>query len=360
MNFVPLEKWPGFNNDLYNIAGPCSAESREQVLETARLISENDSSVKIFRAGVWKPRTRPGTFEGRGEEALPWLQEVKEKYGFFTTCEVANAEHVGLALKYGVDILWIGARTTANPFSVQEIADRLRGIDIPVLVKNPISPDLALWMGSIERLYAVGITKIGAIHRGFASESKGQYRNRPLWRMPIELKRRHPDLPIICDPSHIGGKRDLIAKVCQKAIDVNLDGLMVETHINPNTALSDAAQQITPTRLGKIFKELDRKSTFSTDKEYEEHLDELRSEIDRIDQELIDALSHRMDVAKKIGDLKSKAHVTPLQMGRMEDLMNKRIKIAASLGLSEDYIRELYQIIHSESVKVQTEIIDQK
>jgi chorismate mutase len=356
MKFVPLEKWPGFNNDTYVIAGPCSAESREQVLQTAEEISKLPQKVKIFRAGIWKPRTRPNSFEGVGEAGLPWMQEVKEKYGFLTTCEVANARHVEAALKHNIDILWIGARTTANPFSVQEIADRLRGIDIPVMVKNPMSPDIALWIGAMERLHVVGINKIAAIHRGFAVDGKSKYRNRPLWRLPIELKRRHPELPIICDPSHIAGNRELLQSVCQKALDVDIDGLMIETHINPDVALSDAAQQVTPENLGKMLSSLDKKSTFCSDKQFEEQLEELRAQIDRVDSELIEALAARMKIATEIGKAKSEAHVTPLQMNRMSDLMDRRTKFAKSLGLSENYIQELYQIIHSESVKVQTEI----
>lgn len=356
MNFVPLEKWPGFQNDTYVIAGPCSAESREQVMKTAEEIAKLPQKVKIFRAGIWKPRTRPNSFEGVGEAGLPWMEEVKEKFGFLTTCEVANARHVEAALKHNIDILWIGARTTANPFSVQEIADRLRGVDIPVMVKNPISADLALWVGAIERLNVVGINKIAAIHRGFSIDGKSEYRNRPLWRIPIELKRRHPDLPIVCDPSHIGGKRELIQKVCQKALDVDMDGLMVETHIDPDNALSDASQQVTPERLGEILSALDKKSTYTSDKQFEEKLDELRNQIDRVDTEIIEALAQRMRIANDIGKAKAEAHVTPLQMNRMSEIMDRRMKFAKSLGLSENYVQELYQIIHSESVKVQTEL----
>lgn len=360
MNFVPLEQWPGFQNDTYIIAGPCSAESREQVLETAEKIAALPQKIKIFRAGIWKPRTRPNSFEGVGEAGLPWLEEVKEKYGFLTTCEVANARHVEAALKHNVDILWIGARTTANPFSVQEIADRLRGVDIPVMVKNPISADIALWIGAIERLHVVGINRIAAIHRGFSVDGKSKYRNRPLWRFPIELKRRHPDLPIICDPSHIAGNRELLQSVCQKALDVNIDGLMIETHCNPDVALSDAAQQVTPENLGKMLGTLDKKSTFCSDKKYEEEIEELRAQIDRVDNELIEALAERMKIATAIGKAKSKSHVTPLQLSRMSEVMDRRTKFAKSLGLSENFTQELYQIIHSESVKIQTEIQGEK
>lgn len=355
MDFLPLKKWLGDVKSPLLIAGPCSAESEKQVMDTAKAIKEGGDAL-VFRAGIWKPRTRPNCFEGVGEEGLEWLAKVKKEYGLLTSCEVANARHVELALKHNVDILWIGARTTANPFSVQEIADRLRGIDIPVMIKNPISADLPLWIGAIERIYGAGINKIIAIHRGFSSEGT-KYRNRPLWRFPIELKRRFPSLPIICDPSHIAGSRAYIQEVCQKAMDVSMDGLMVETHICPAEAMSDAAQQVTPETLHEIMTHLDLKKEFIDNKDFEEQLDEYRLIIDRVDSEIIEALKQRMEAVEKIGRIKQENHVTVLQRSRMEDLMHKRIKLGMSYGLKEDYIKELYDIIHSESVKFQTELI---
>ncbi len=355
MDFLPLKNWLGDIEGPLLIAGPCSAESEEQVMETAKQIKEAGQAT-VFRAGIWKPRTRPNCFEGVGEEGLKWLAKVKKEYGLLTCCEVANARHVELALKHGVDILWIGARTTANPFSVQEIADRLHGIDIPVMVKNPISADLPLWIGAIERIHGAGINKIIAIHRGFSSEGS-KYRNRPLWRIPIELKSRFPSLPIICDPSHIAGKRSYLKEVCQKAMDVNTDGLMIETHICPNEALSDAAQQVTPEQLQEIMTTLDLKVEYIENKDFEEQLDQYRTIIDRIDSEIIEALKQRMEAVDQIGRIKQENHVTVLQRERMADLIQKRMKLGTSYGLKENYIKELYDIIHSESVKHQTELI---
>lgn len=356
MEITPLNKWiPNLKRPLV-IAGPCSAETEEQMLSIAKDVVQQED-VRVFRAGIWKPRTRPGTFEGVGEEGLPWLQKVKEETGLLTSCEVATAAHAELALKYNVDILWIGARTSANPFAVQEIADALKGTKIPVLVKNPINADLALWMGAIERIATAGITKLGAIHRGFSVHEQTQYRNRPLWKIPIELKRRLPGLPIICDPSHIAGRRDLIQKVSQKAMDVDFEGLMIETHCNPDEAWSDAKQQVTPNRLNEILSDISVRTEYSHDRNFEHELDELREKIDRVDSEVLEALQERMKIVDAIGKAKINANITALQVHRMDALMKKRMQIAEALGLNPEYIKEIYNVIHDHSVKVQTEMM---
>ncbi len=357
LDIVPLSKWiPNLKRPLV-IAGPCSAETEEQVIRTAIELRKNEE-VRIFRAGIWKPRTRPNTFEGVGEEGLRWMAQAKKETGLLTTTEVATAAHAELALKHDIDILWIGARTTANPFSVQEIADVLKGTNVPVLVKNPINADLALWLGAIERIAGAGIRKIGAIHRGFSSYEKTQYRNAPLWKIPIELKRMLPDLPMICDPSHIAGVRDLVASICQKAMDVDMEGLMIETHLSPNDAWSDAAQQVTPQTLNDILRGLQLRTEFSADRNFEAQLDELRAKIDRIDRELIDSLSLRQKVVEEIGKAKALNNVTPLQMHRMGELMEKRLSQGAGAGLAADYVKELFEIIHEESVRIQTELMN--
>ena len=293
------------------IAGPCSAETEEQVMDTARRLKK--TRTQIFRAGIWKPRTRPNSFEGVGVKGLKWLKQVKEETGLLTTTEVANAQHAYEALKYGVDMLWIGARTTVNPFTIQEIAEALSGVDIPVFVKNPVNPDVELWIGSIERLQKVGITRIAAVHRGFSSFSENRYRNAPNWQIPIELKRVRPDLPMICDPSHIGGKRNLIQEISQKAMDLNYDGLMIETHPDPDFAWSDAKQQITPEELGVLLDSLILRRPISATNGFTNKLEELRGEIDRLDQELLNILEDRMKVAAKIGHVKKDNGITILQ-----------------------------------------------
>ncbi len=357
MKIAPLHTWvPNLEKPLV-IAGPCSAESEEQMLKTALEIAKING-INFFRAGIWKPRTRPNSFEGVGEIGLTWLSQVKKETGLKITTEVATAKHAELALKHGVDVLWIGARTSANPFSVQEIADVLKGVDIPVMVKNPVNADLALWIGALERINGAGIDKLAAIHRGFSTGEKSQYRNLPKWKIPIELKRLYPDLPIICDPSHIGGSRELIGTICQKAMDVDFEGVMVETHCNPDKALSDAAQQITPLRLEEIITGLSLRSEFSGNKSFESELEILRGQIDRIDQELIEALHLRMNIVDKIGAAKRENDVTPLQIHRMDELMQNRLKKACEVGLSEKYIRDLYHVIHAESVRIQTEIVN--
>ena len=358
MKIDKLSTWPKIDEKKpLVIAGPCSAESEEQMLAIAHQIKENDK-VQVFRAGIWKPRTRPNTFEGVGLVGLPWLQKVKQETGLLVTTEVANASHVELALKHDIDILWIGARTTVSPFAVQEIADALRGVDIPVMVKNPINADLALWMGAIERFNTVGLTKLAAIHRGFSSAEKTKYRNLPIWSIPIELKRNLPDLPIICDPSHIAGTRDLIAEVCQKAMDVNMEGLMVETHINPDKALSDAKQQVTPARLIEIINNLSLREEFSLDKNFEDTLDKLRMGIDKIDREVLELLRMRMNVVNEIGQTKKDNNVTPLQIGRMDQVMKERCQLASKMDLDEKYIEDIFHVIHTESVRQQTKIMN--
>lgn len=357
LDIVPLSKWlPNLKRPLV-IAGPCSAETEEQVIQTAIEVSKIED-VRIFRAGIWKPRTRPNTFEGVGEEGLKWMAQAKKETGLLTTTEVATAAHAELALKYGIDIIWIGARTSANPFSVQEIADVLKGTNIPVMIKNPINADLALWQGAIERIAGAGINKIATIHRGFSMHEKTQFRNAPIWKIPIELKRMLPDLPMICDPSHIAGVRDLVPGICQKAMDVDMEGLMIETHLSPNDAWSDAAQQVTPDSLRKILGDLHLRTEFSADRNFEAQLDELRGKIDRIDQELIDALSLRQKIVTEIGKAKAANNVTPLQLHRMGALMEKRITQGSSAGLSSEYVKELFDTIHEESVRIQTDLMN--
>ncbi len=356
MNIKPINKWiPNLKRPLV-IAGPCSAETEEQVMATAKELVQNED-VRIFRAGIWKPRTRPNSFEGVGEKGLKWLAQVKEETGLLVTTEVANATHVEQALKHNIDILWIGARTTVNPFSVQEIADALKGTNIPVMVKNPINVDLALWMGALERLNLAGLDKLVAIHRGFSTSEKTEYRNQPLWRIPIELKRHLPDLPIVCDPSHITGDRERIALVCQKAMDLDMDGVMVETHPNPEEAWSDAAQQVTPTALASIIKSLKLKTEFSPDRTFEHDLNDLRVQIDRLDSEIIESLKMRFNIVERIGDLKMKNNVTALQVHRMDAMMNKISEMAEKVGLRPEFVEEVYHVVHEESVKVQTEMM---
>lgn len=359
MKIDPINSWlPHFDNTKpLVIAGPCSAESLEQMLKTAHALKEIPA-VKIFRAGIWKPRTRPNNFEGHGESALPWLLEVKKQTGLFTTTEVASAKHVELCLKHGVDVLWIGARTTVNPFSVQEIADALKGVDIPVMIKNPINADLQLWIGAIERMNNAGLTKLVAIHRGFSVADKLEFRNDPLWRIPMELKVKFPELPLICDPSHITGERELIQKVCQKAIDLSMNGLIIETHPDPVNAWSDAAQQITPEKLQKILSQLSLKTEYSSDLHFGAELNNLRGQIDRLDHELLHLLKLRSDVVQKIAHAKVEQKITALQKSRFESLMKERLLTGQNLGLDESLIKEIFDVIHEQSVKIQTDFFE--
>lgn len=333
------------------IAGPCSAESREQVLKTATDLAAR--GIRIFRAGIWKPRTKPGGFEGIGVEGLPWMKMVKQETGMLVATEVATPYHVFEAVKAGIDILWVGARTVTNPFAMQELADALKGVDIPILVKNPINPDLELWIGAIERLYGAGIRKLGAIHRGFSSYEKKIYRNLPLWHIPIELRRRYPHLTIFCDPSHIGGKRELVAPISQQALDLNFDGLIVESHCNPDCALSDAGQQITPEVLDYTLKMLVVRDNAQTT----ENISVLRQQIDEIDEQLLSLLSKRMRISREIGTYKKEHNMPILQSGRYNEILDKRGKMGKSLDLNPEFISEIMKSIHGESVKVQMEIM---
>ncbi|MBQ8592771.1 MAG: bifunctional 3-deoxy-7-phosphoheptulonate synthase/chorismate mutase type II [Bacteroidaceae bacterium] len=334
------------------IAGPCSAETEEQVMETASILASK--GVKIFRAGIWKPRTKPGGFEGVGVEGLAWMRRVKQETGMYVSTEVATAKHVEAALEAGVDLLWVGARTSANPFAVQELADSLKGVDVPVLVKNPVNPDLELWIGALERLNQAGIKRLGAIHRGFSSYDKKIYRNLPQWHIPIELRRRIPALPIICDPSHIGGKRELIAPLCQQAMDLGFDGLIVESHCNPDQAWSDASQQVTPAVLDYILNLL----VVRKEKHTTENLHELRGQIDECDNNLIEILAKRMRVAREIGTYKKEHNMPILQTGRYNEILDKRGAQGALCGMDADFIKKVFEAIHEESVRQQMEIIN--
>lgn len=338
------------------VAGPCSAETYEQVMEVAEALQK--LPVQLFRAGVWKPRTRPGSFEGAGEEALQWLQEVKKAFNLPVTVEVAAPSHVEIALKYNVDVLWIGARTTVNPFLVQKIAESLAGVDIPVLVKNPVNPDVDLWQGAIERFASVGIKDIAAIHRGFSTYNAASvYRNQPNWPVPIELKRRMPDLPIICDPSHITGNSNLVPDIAQKAMNMGFDGLMVETHPNPSAALSDAKQQITPAQLETLLNKLVVRRNTDAGQNEGLGLEYLRQVMDGIDAEIIDLIARRMELSEKIGHIKKEGNMTAYQPERWNDIVQTRSRRAEELGISKDFIVELYEKIHSHSISKQLEIL---
>lgn len=341
------------------ISGPCSAESPEQVLEVAKALSKM-GSISALRAGIWKPRTRPNSFEGVGEIGLKWLVDAGKEVNLPVATEVAKPEHVELALKAGVDILWIGARTTVNPFSVQEIADSLRGVDIPVWVKNPIHLDLELWIGALERFYNSGINQLGAIHRGFAIGNGNKYRNNPLWEIPIELKRLFPDLPIISDPSHIGGKRELIKLLSQRAIDLNMDGLMIEVHPDPDNALSDIRQQITPSELQKVLSQLIYKRDASSNSDFLHLLTDLRTEIDELDEELLHLLKKRLLIVDKIGDFKQENDVTVFQLDRWIEILNSRSGLAKELGISESFVIEVFKSIHQESIRLQSNFKQKK
>lgn len=336
------------------IAGPCSAETEEQVMETAKDLAKN--GVRIFRAGIWKPRTKPGGFEGVGSVGLTWLQEVKKETGMLVATEVANKQHVEEALNAGVNVLWIGARTSANPFAMQEIADSLVGADVPVLVKNPVNPDLELWIGAMQRIYNAGIRQIGAIHRGFSAYGKHLYRNMPQWHIPIELRRRMPELTLICDPSHIGGKRELVAPLSQQAMDMGFDGLIVESHCDPDSAWSDKSQQVTPEVLNFILNMLVVRDTTQTT----ESLTLLRQQIDQIDNDLLEALSKRMRISREIGQYKKEHSMPVVQTGRYDDILNSRAAAAEELGMNGDFMKTVYQAIHEESVRQQIEVLNNR
>lgn len=357
LNLTPASEWLQRGDKPVIISGPCSAESEEQMLTTARAIAAVDKDI-IFRAGIWKPRTRPNSFEGIGTQGLEWLQKVKEETGMRTATEIANAAHAKEALAHGVDILWLGARTTVNPFAVQEIADAIKGTDSMVLVKNPINPDLQLWLGALERINQAGITKLGAIHRGFQTHEITPFRNVPKWELAIELKTMLPDLPFINDPSHICGNRELIPYISQKALDMDMQGLMIESHYNPSIALSDAKQQVTPDALKGILANLVVRQSESSNPEFASKLEELRTEINAMDDKLMEIFMNRMAVVKKIGQYKKDNNVTILQTTRWEELLNDKLTNARAMGLDEDFIKEIFIAIHNRSIKNQTEIMN--
>lgn len=343
---------PSDNNRPIVIAGPCSAETEEQVMKTARDLAAK--GCHNFRAGVWKPRTKPGGFEGNGENALPWMKQVKEETGMLVATEVAKPEHVELCMKYGIDILWVGARTAANPFAMQDLADAMKGIEVPVLVKNPVNPDLELWIGAMERLNQAGVKRMAAVHRGFSSFDKKIYRNLPMWQIPMELHRRIPNLPIFCDPSHIGGRRELVAPLCQQAMDLGFDGLLVESHCSPDDAWSDARQQVTPDVLDYILNILVVRDEHVTT----EGIAMLRKQIDEMDTELMNLLAKRMRVCREIGQYKKEHNMTVFQANRYTEILDKRGAQGALLGMSPEFIAQVFENVHEESVRQQVEILN--
>jgi chorismate mutase len=339
------------------ISGPCSAESEEQILQTAVQLAET-GVVDIFRAGIWKPRTRPGTFEGVGIRGLPWLQKARKISGLPVTVEVASAKQVEDALQFEVDVLWIGARSAVNPLSVQDIANALKGTDVPVLIKNPLNPDIELWMGAVERIVKAGVENIGLVHRGFSTFGNTEYRNAPMWHMAIEMKRRNPHLMMICDPSHICGRRDILQELSQKAIDLDFDGLMIESHIDPDKALSDAKQQITPQQLKKLIDSIKWRHESTTENSFNLALEKLREQINQIDDELMQLLSQRMKIADKIGEYKSNNNITILQPGRWNEILEKASIKGKLLGLSEEFIMKYFDAVHIESINHQNKVMN--
>lgn len=350
-----IKDWFKKNNAPFLIAGPCSVESESQMMETALEI-EKAGRVSALRGGVWKPRTQPGNFEGIGAPALQWLKAAGERTAMPVMTEVANANHVEEALKAGIDMLWLGARTTVNPFYVQEIADALKGTEIPVLIKNPIHPDISLWMGAVERINKAGISNIAAVHRGFYAYKSSPFRNEPKWEVFFELKRLAPELPVLCDPSHIAGKRELLQEVCQSAADLGMDGLMIESHLNPEKALSDSEQQLTPSALSKLLNKLEWRKEFINDQVFIEQLEELRSKIDTIDARLLEVLKQRMDVVEEIGEFKELNHVTIFQLKRWFTVLKNRQDLAGELGINDSLAHELFQLIHKYSIDQQIKV----
>jgi chorismate mutase len=357
LNIQPLDSWINIKNEPLIISGPCSAETEDQLLSTAHLLAAT-GKVSVLRAGIWKPRTRPGEFEGIGSIGLEWLKRAKAETGLPTAVEVANAKHVEEALAAGVDILWIGARSTVNPFTVQEIADALKGVDIPVLVKNPVNPDLQLWVGALERINKAGITKLGAIHRGFSSFEKSAFRNEPMWELAIQLKTLCPELPIINDPSHICGNRELIPYIAQKALDLDMQGLMIESHLDPSIAWTDAKQQVTPAALSEIVSKFSLRQPESKNEEFTDKLADLRKEIDKIDDLVIQKLAERMSITQKIGEFKRDNKVTILQVNRWDEIMQKRTAFAKALKLDVNFTEKFLELVHGESIRRQTEIMN--
>ena len=355
---IPLNIWTKISSHPFVISGPCSAEGEEQVFNTVReIVKHAGDKVHMLRAGIWKPRTRPNAFEGVGEIGLPWVKAAGKEFGLPVTVEVANAEHVEAALKNDIDVLWIGARTTVSPFAIQEIADALKGVDIPVLVKNPINPDLELWIGAMERLNQAGIKKLGAIHRGFSSYEKTIYRNAPMWEIPIELRRRYPEIPIIVDPSHIGGTRDLIQLLCQQALDMGFDGLMIESHINPDKAWSDAKQQVTPERLGEILNALIVRQPMVSDNGIQP-LHDLRARIDRIDDYILELMGERMGISEEIGEIKKQNQLAIHQSDRWAQIVKRALEKGKTGGLTEEFILKLFQQVHNESIRHQGKVME--
>ncbi|WP_316768019.1 chorismate mutase [Pedobacter frigiditerrae] len=357
LNIQPLDSWINIKNEPLLISGPCSAETEDQLLSTAHLLKAT-GKVSVLRAGIWKPRTRPGEFEGIGSIGLQWLKRAKEETGLPTAVEVANAKHVEEALAAGVDILWIGARSTVNPFTVQEIADALQGVDIPVLVKNPVNPDLQLWIGALERINKAGITKLGAIHRGFSSFEKSAFRNEPMWELAIQLKTLCPELPIINDPSHICGNRELIPYISQKALDLDMQGLMIESHLDPSVAWTDAKQQVTPAALAEMVSKFTLRQPESKNEEFTDKLADLRKEIDKIDDLVLQKLAERMSITQKIGEFKRDNQVTILQVNRWDEIMQKRTSFAKALKLDVNFTEKFLELVHGESIRRQTEIMN--
>lgn len=357
LDIIPVEEWGFFTLPKpMVIAGPCSAETEEQVLETAKGLRA--LGINMFRAGIWKPRTHPGCFEGIGTQGLKWLQKVRQETGLKVCTEVANEKHVYECLKYGIDMVWIGARTTANPFMVQEVANALRDTEMPVLVKNPVNPDLDLWIGALERLNMAGIKKLGVIHRGFTSFRKLKYRNDPGWQIAVELRTRYPELPFFADPSHMGGKRGYILELSQRALDLGLDGLMIESHCNPECALSDAGQQLTPSQLQDLLGEIVVREKQSEDLDYKENLQQLRANIDVIDEELLKMLQSRMEISRKIGEYKKAHNVAIVQAQRWDEILEEMVKEGKTHGLPEDFVATVYNAIHTASIQVQNEVLE--
>jgi len=358
LNIQPLSSWINLKNEPLIISGPCSAETEDQLLSTAHLLAAT-GKVSVLRAGIWKPRTRPGEFEGIGSIGLEWLKKAKAETGLPTAVEVANAKHVEEALAAGVDILWIGARSTANPFTVQEIADALKGVDIPVLIKNPVNPDISLWIGALERINNAGITKLGAIHRGFSSYEKSSFRNEPMWELAIQLKTLCPELPIINDPSHICGNRELIPYISQKALDLDMQGLMIESHIDPSVAWTDAKQQVTPAALEELIAKLSLRDPESNSEAFADKLAELRKQIDKIDDVMLQKLSERMAIVEKIGQYKRDSKVTILQVNRWDEILKKGTAFAKALKLDLGFTEKFLELVHGESIRKQTAIMNE-
>lgn len=358
LDIIPVSRWGFFDESIppLVIAGPCSAESELQVMMTARGLHE--FGIHVFRAGIWKPRTHPGSFEGVGTIGLEWLRKVKKEYGMKVCTEVANEKHVYECMKYGIDMVWIGARTSANPFMMQEIADALQGTEMPVLVKNPVNPDLDLWIGALERLNRAGVKKLGVIHRGFSTTQKIPYRNLPGWQVAIELRTRYPQLPFFADPSHMGGSRQALGELSQRAMDLGLDGLMVESHCDPSCALSDARQQIVPADLKALLEGLTVRQKVTNDKDYNENIEQLRSQIDVIDENLLMSLASRMDISRKIGHFKKAHNIAIVQTMRWDELLSDMIGKGKAYGLDEDFIKTFFNAIHEASVAEQNKILE--